>query len=341
MPSSTSPTHPPGTRTWTAARRFTTLPAIVLALTGCRGEQSMLDPRGPVAEAIATTWWVMFAGAVVVLAIVMTAVFYAMFRDPEKRLSLPHIPFLIGAGLVFPTVVLTALLIYGTDVGRRITQAFDAPLVIEVTGHQWWWEMRYPATGDAPEVVTANELRLPVGVPVEFVIESADVVHSLWIPNLGGKVDMIPGRTNTLRLSAGEPGRFRAQCAEFCGAQHARMGFIVIAEPQADFDAWRQRRAALATVAPGPGLRVFSDQGCSGCHAIAGTTAAGRGGPVLTHVADRPTLGGAAAANTPEALRAWLADHGHTLKAGNRGPVGAELDEAQIETLAVFLEQLQ
>lgn len=341
MPSSTSLTRAPGTRTCTAVLRTVVLAGVVLALGACAGEQSMLTARGPVAEAIATTWWVLFIGACVVLAIVMAAVFYAMFRDPEKRMVLPHIPFLIGAGLVFPIVVLTALLIYGTDVGRRITQAFDDPLVIEVTGHQWWWEVRYPATGDAPEVVTANELRLPVGVPVEFVIESADVVHSFWIPNLGGKVDMIPGRTNTLRLSAGEPGRFRAQCSEFCGAQHARMGFIAIAEPQADFDAWRQRRAAPASVAPGPGLTAFADSGCSGCHAIAGTDAQGRGGPVLTHLADRSTLGASAAANTPEALRAWLADHGRTLKPGSLGPPDRELDEAQIETLATFLEQLR
>jgi cytochrome c oxidase subunit II len=312
-----------------------------LLLAACGGPQSALDPRGPVADAIATTWWVMFSGALGVLAVVMVALFYAMFRRPEARLRLPHIPFLIGAGLVFPTAVLTALLVYGTEVGRRIIQPADDPLVIEVIGHQWWWEVRYPAMADAPEVKTANELRLPVGVPVEFVIASADVIHSFWIPNLGGKVDMIPGRVNTLRLQAAQPGRFRGQCSEFCGAQHARMAFIAIAESQEEFDAWRVRRAGATAPPDGPGLEAFLERGCGDCHSIAGTPAEGRSGPTLTHLAHRPMLGAAAVANTPDSLRAWLADHGGTLKPGSHGPEPRELDNDAVETLARFLEQLR
>jgi cytochrome c oxidase subunit II len=317
----------------------TGLPAwLLLGLPGCTGAQSTLDPHGPVAEAIANAWWVLFWGGLVIFALVMGVVLYAMFRRPEARPALPHLPFLIGGGLVFPIVVLTALLIYGTDVGRRITQPAENPLVIEVTGHQWWWEVRYPATEDAPEVLTANELRLPVGMPVQLTIESADVVHSFWIPNLGHKVDMIPGRTNILRLSASEAGRFRAQCSEFCGAQHARMGFIAIAEPPAEFAAWRERRAAATAVRDGPGMDLFMERGCGNCHAIAGTAADGRAGPTLTHFADRPTLGAATAANTPGDLRAWLADHGATLKPGSLGPERRELEPDDIETIARLLE---
>lgn len=311
--------------------------AAALLLIACSGSQSALDPQGPVAESIARTWWVLFWGALVILALVMALVLYAMFRDPRHKPRLPHLPFLVGAGLVFPTVVLTALVVYGTLVGRDITRAHDDPLVVEVTGHQWWWEVRYPARGDSPEVVTANELWLPVGVPVEFVIESADVVHSFWIPNLGGKVDMIPGRTNTLRLEASRPGRFRAQCSEFCGAQHSRMGFIATATHAGDFERWRRARARSAAVAPADRER-FDALGCSGCHALGDRPAGAGRGPTLRHLADRPTIGAGAAANTPETLRAWLADHGARMKPGSLGPRQRELDPDDVEAIATMLE---
>lgn len=307
-------------------------------LAACAGSQSALDPHGPVAESIALTWWVMFWGAGIILALVMGLVLYAMFRDPEHKSRLPHLPFLIGAGLVFPTAVLTALLVFGTLVGRDITRAYDNPLVIEVTGHQWWWEVRYPARGDAPEVVTANELRLPVGVPVEFVIESADVVHSFWIPNLGGKVDMIPGRTNTLRVEASRPGRFRAQCSEFCGAQHSRMGFIAIATQADEFEQWRRDRARVPEP-DGPGRDRFDALGCANCHALDGREPGEGTGPMLTHLADRPTIGAGAAALTPETLRAWLSDHGSRMKPGSLGPSERRLDDDDVEAIATLLEQ--
>jgi len=314
---------------------------LLTPLTACTGPQSTLYPQGPVAASIVTLWWVMLAGAVVILLGVMATVGYAMFRHPDRRLRLKPVPFLIGAGLVFPTVGLTALLIYGTDVGRRITQAFDDPLIIHVTGHQWWWEVYYPAENDAPEVRTANELRLPVGRPVQFVIESADVVHSFWIPNLGGKVDMIPGRRNTLRLSADRAGRFRAQCSEFCGAQHARMGLWVIVEPQADFAEWRQDRAADAALQSGAGFNRFMQRGCGNCHHVDGTAATGTGAPDLTHLAARPTVGAVTLPFAGDTLRAWLADHGQTLKPGSLGPEIRELDKDDLEPIAAFLEALQ
>lgn len=325
------------------------IPATIYAAltTGCGGPQSILNAQGPVAESIATLWWVMFWGALVILLLVMAALFYAMFRHPDRRLPLRHNAFLISAGLVFPTLGLTALLIFGTDVGRRITQASDDPLVIHVTGHQWWWEVRYPATGGAPEVLTANELHLPVGVPVEFVITSADVVHSFWIPNLGGKVDMIPGRTNTLRLSAAVAGRFRAQCSEFCGAQHARMGMWVTAESASDFARWRDDRAAVAAITTGPGIDTFMAHGCGDCHAVRGTLANGAKvatdtrGPDLSHLAARPTLGAIAVPYSAEQLRAWLTDHGQTLKPGNLRITQGELDADDIERIALVLERLK
>lgn len=316
------------------------LPAGAAALlAGCAGPQSALDPQGPVAADIALSWWVMLIGGTVILIAVMALVLYAMFRKPPRHPP-ATVSFLVWAGVVIPVVALTALLVYGTDLGRRITQSAEDPLRIEITAHQWWWEVRYPQ-GHGPEVITANELRLPVDVPVEIVLTSADVIHSFWIPNLGGKIDMIPGRTNVLRLAAGAPGRFNAQCSEFCGAQHARMGFLVIAEPVAQFDAWRNGRAATASLdGEDTGLLRFMQLGCGSCHAIAGTSAAGSGGPVLTHFADRPTLGGRTAVNSAPALRAWLRDHGQAMKPGSHGPTQRRLEAADVEIIAQLLEQL-
>lgn len=328
-----------------ASQRYSSgLPVLATICTpllgGCGGQQSMLHPQGPVAESIATLWWVMFWGALVILLLVMAALWYAMFRSPQKRLQLRHLSFQVGAGLAFPIVALTVLLVYGTDVGRRITAAFDDPLVIHVIGHQWWWEVRYPAANDEPEVHTANELHLPVDVPVEFVITSADVVHSFWIPNLGGKVDMIPGRTNTLRLSASSAGRFRVQCSEFCGSQHARMGMWAIAETPADFARWRRDRAASATPVAGPGVTAFIERGCGDCHSVRGTAALGTTAPELSHLAARPTLGAMTLPFNAANLRAWLADHGHTVKPGSLGPQPRALDAADVEHIAGFLERL-
>lgn len=315
--------------------------ALLSLQCACTGAQSTLDPQGPVAESITTLWWVLLAGAALIWVVVMATLGYAMFRSHHQRLHLPPVPFLIGAGLVFPTAGLTALLVYGTDVGRRITQTADDPLIIRVIGHQWWWEVQYPAANGVPGLVTANELRLPVGVAVEFVIESADVVHGFWIPNLGGKVDMIPGRSNTLRLSADRAGRFRAQCSEFCGAQHARMGLWVIAEPEADFAAWREDRASDAAMLSHPGLDRFMAHGCNECHTLRGTAAAGTGAPDLTHLAARPTVGAVNLPFAADTLRAWLADHGQTLKPGSLGPTPRDLDAADIDAIAAYLERLQ
>lgn len=309
-------------------------------LAGCAGPQSAVDPGGPVAGAIATLWWILAVAGTAILAAVMAAVFYAMFRRHERRIPLPPTPFLIGAGLVFPTVALSALVVYGTAVGRLITTPADDPLVVRVIGHRWWWEVHYPERNGAPAVVTANELYLPVGMPVEIEVGSVDVIHSFWIPRLGGKVDMIPGRVNRVRLLAAEPGRFRAQCAEFCGVQHAHMGFVATAAAERAFAEWREARAAPADVAAAE-LRTFLERGCGQCHTVAGSDALGTDGPVLTHFAARPSIGAATAANTPEALRAWLRDHGRSLKPGSLGPEQRDLAESDVERIATLLESLR
>lgn len=314
-------------------------PALVLAgaaLGGCAGPQSTLDAHGPVAQGIASSWWLMATAAPLILLVVMALVLFAVLRDPARRRPLPGNAFLVTAGLVVPTLLLASLLVYGTDLGRRITQDADDPLRIQVIGHRWWWEVRYP--GDTP-VVTANELHLPVGRAVEVELTSTDVIHSFWIPSLAGKLDMIPGQTSTLRLSAGSEGRFRAQCAEFCGPPHAHMGFVATVQPQAQFEEWLLARSRLASVSPQDASR-FAQLGCADCHAIAGTSAAGTGGPPLTHLGARPTIGAGAAPLNAASLRAWLASHGQSLKPGSNGPRQRLADE-DIQALARMLEALR
>jgi cytochrome c oxidase subunit 2 len=307
-------------------------------LGGCAGPQSTLDPHGPVAGGIARTWWLMAGAAALVLLLVVGLALYATLRDPARRRPLPANALLAGGGVLLPALLLGALLVHGTALGRRITQQAEAPVRIEVTGHRWWWEVRYPP-GLGPGVLTANELHVPVGMPVEIVLTSADVIHSFWIPSLAGKLDMVPGMLNTLRLTAGKAGRFRLQCAEFCGPQHARMGMWVVAQPPQEFTAWLRARAAPAAPAPAA-LGRFAALGCAQCHRIDGTDAAGSGGPVLTHLAGRPSLGAGTAPLDATTLRAWLADHGRSMKPGSTGPAARTLHDQDVQQLASMLEAL-
>lgn len=312
----------------------------MVALAGCAGDFSALQPRGPVAAIIAEIWWVMFAAATAIFIAVLALVLYATLRAPDRRARIHPTALIVGGGLVFPSVVLAALLVYGTHAGQRMITPADEPLLIEVTARQWWWEVRYPESDGAPEVVTANELHLPVGDAVMVSLDSRDVIHSFWIPNLAGKVDVIPGRTNVLRLRADEAATFFGQCAEFCGAQHAHMKFTVVAQPRAEFDAWRASRARPA--APDEdGFRAFTAAGCHECHAVQGTRAGGTHGPDLTHVGARASLGAATVPNDGDALRRWLERHGHDVKPGNHGPDLDGIDPALADRVAAYLEALR
>lgn len=310
------------------------------SVAGCTGPQSTLDPHGPVAAGIAATWWIMAVAAGVVLALVMALVLHAVFSHPHRRPRLPANMLLAGAGVILPTLLLGALLVHGTELGRRITGVADDSLRVEVIGHRWWWEVRYPAAS-GPSAATANELHVPVGVAVEVAVTSADVIHSFWVPSLAGKMDMIPGMTSHLRFTASAAGRFRMQCAEFCGPQHAHMGMIVVAQPPDRFAQWLRARAAPAGAVDRRGFERFMRLGCDGCHRIDGTAANGTGGPVLTHFGDRPTVGAGVAARHPATLRAWLADHGQSLKPGSAGPSSRQLADDDVRLLAELLEDLR
>lgn len=244
-------------------------------------------------------------------------------------------------GIAIPIVILVSL--FGVaDV--YLVQKTAAPrpsqtgLTVHVIGHQWWWEVRYPGT----DAVTANEIHIPTGTRVNVVATTADVIHSFWVPQLARKIDEVPGRNNRVMLYASRPGRFRGQCAEFCGFQHANMSLFVVAQPRAAFNAWLAR---METPAPAPtsavaqtGERAFMTNQCASCHEIRGTNARGLVGPDLTHLATRRTLAAALIRNTPAELRAWIADP-QAIKPGSRMP-DLGLSPTEYDQIAAYLDGL-
>jgi cytochrome c oxidase subunit 2 len=306
--------------------------------------QSVLAPQGPEAAAIAGLGWIMFAGgAVICLAVAALAVMAMRGGAPWRRVIASE-SFVSWAGIVVPTVVLAGLLAWGLVLtGGRIGPPAADALHVEIVGEQWWWRVRYmPGTPDAVE--TANELRLPVGRDVELRLVSRDVIHSFWVPSLGGKLDMIPGTTNRLRLRAAQPGVYRGQCAEYCGGPHALMSLYAVAMEGQDFDAWlaaqRFPAAAPANEAATAGSAIFRRTGCHGCHTVRGAVAAGTIGPDLTHVAGRLSLGAATLPNDAAHFRRWVRDNQH-LKPGNRMPSFGFLAERDLDHLAAWLGSLK
>lgn len=315
----------------------------LLCVSACSGPQSALDPAGRGATELAELFWWMAAGAVVVWAAVLALAFYAMRVHPDaggKRAAL----LIIGGGAVVPTVVLTALLIYGLGLMPPLLAA-PAPgtMQIAVTGEQWWWRVRYHP-GSAGAVELANEIRLPAGEPVELLLDSPDVIHSFWIPSIGGKMDMIPGRRTRLVLQPTRTGTFRGVCAEYCGTSHALMAFPVVVMERDAFARWlaAQRESARAPSSPDAqsGRDAFFANGCPACHTIAGTTANGAIGPDLTHVGSRLTLGAGTLPNDRDAFVRWI---GHTeqVKPGVHMPSFRMLDGRELHALAAYLESLQ
>jgi cytochrome c oxidase subunit 2 len=308
--------------------------------------QSVLVTAGPDAAALATLSWVMFIGGTAILAIVAAITLAALFGGGRVRGAIASRNAILLGGVAFPVVVLTALLVYALGIGVRIAlPGAEPPLRVEMIGHQFWWEVRYPdALPDGP-VVTANEVRIPVGRDVVLHVSSADVIHSVWIPALHGKIDMIPGRVNTRRIRASKPGVLRGQCTEYCGTQHAMMAFMVVAEPPEAYDAWLARqRLPAAEPPPGElafGREVFGAAGCGGCHAVRGTEWTARLGPDLTHVGSRLTLGAGVLANHRSAIAGWVAGS-QDIKPGNRMPSFATaLDGPELRAVSAWLDSLR
>ncbi|MGP0173561.1 cytochrome c oxidase subunit II [Pseudomonas sp. NCHU5208] len=292
------------------------------------------------AREVAVLWWVMCGFASLVLLLVTALWVHAMRRAPravdEARARTITLRWLVGGGLLLPGLSIILLLLFGVPIGQRMLPLplSEPPLRIEVIGHQWWWEVRYPQSG----VVTANQLHLPAGQPVDLDVSSADVIHAFWVPRLGGKIDMIPGRHNRIRLQADAPGVFRGQCSEFCGTQHSHMILDVQAHTPEDFLAWLQdRREPQITALSGAAGATFLAR-CGQCHRVAGVSAGTRG-PDLSDVGSRAHLGAGVLANEPGAILRWLRQH-QRLKPGNAMPHHDDLDPDQLGAIADWLETL-
>jgi cytochrome c oxidase subunit II len=302
----------------------------------------MLNPAGPQAERILELWWATLAICTVVFMAVLIVLAIALWKKPSAGRG-AHVA--VAGAVALSTVLLVVLIFlsFGTD-RALATLPGDDPLKIELVAHRWWWEARYQDPEPARTFTTANELHIPVGRTVEFTLKADDVIHSLWVPNLGGKKDLIPGRTATLRLRADKAGVYRGQCAEYCGTQHAKMALLVFSVPEADFEAWadRQRRNAPE---PGSdeqkrGRELFVNGTCAMCHAIQGTPANGRRAPDLTHFASRETLGAGAVPNTRGHLAGWIIDP-HGIKPGVNMPAHPTLAGPDLHALLAYLGSLK
>ncbi len=314
-----------------------------LLLSGCTGAQSSLAPAAPGAARIADLFWGMTIGSAIILLVVLGLTLYATYgrAQPSEKLSKLLV---VGGGAVFPTVVLTGLLIYGLAMlPDFVAPAPEGSLKISVTGEQWWWRVRYHPPG-GPAVELANEIRLPVNDAVQFELDSPDVIHSFWIPSLGGKVDMIPGRQTKLALTPTKIGEYRGVCAEYCGTSHALMAFPVVVSSRDDFTRWLAHQAEPAVTSADAhaslGRELFVGNGCGGCHTVRGTEARGVIGPDLTHVGSRISLGAGTLPNEADAFRRWIA-HTNAVKPDVLMPEFHMLKDAELSALAAYLESLQ
>jgi cytochrome c oxidase subunit 2 len=296
---------------------------------------SVLQPRGPAAAELATLSWQLFAAGAAVFVITMVLLWLAMRGQARRR---PGMGLIVTMGIAVPAVILATLMVMAVRTAASTgIPPDDAEVVIEVVGHQYWWEVRYPDAG----VVTANEVVIPAGRPVVLHLSSADVIHSFWIPQLQGKTDTIPGRTNEMWLQADEPGTYGGVCAEYCGLQHALMRQLVIALEPADFEQWLVDQAQDAepptTASAQEGFEIYQ-QNCMACHQVRGATPPVAIGPDLTHLATRQTIGAAILPNNRGALGDWILDP-QSEKPGVRMPA-SDLTGPQLQALLDYLEGL-
>lgn len=307
--------------------------------------QSALNSAGSGAAETAELFWIMMTGAAVIWILVIGIAVYATRTKPPAHGVRAGQTLIIGGGIMFPVIVLAALL----TKGLAMMPGMHAPgsgLRIEVVGEQWWWRVRYWPAGATTPIESANEVRLPVGERTEFTLVADDVIHSFWMPSLAGKRDMIPGRVNRLVIEPTTVGTFRGQCAEFCGTSHALMALSAVVMEADVFAQWLDAEAGPASTAPlaaegeSEGLSLFLTYGCGACHTIRGTPARGKVGPDLTHVGGRKTIGAGVLPTIAEAFAHWIANT-ESIKPGSRMPSFGMAPEEDIAAIARYLEGLK
>jgi cytochrome c oxidase subunit II len=318
-----------------------------MACAGCGGSENTLSAHSHAQQSIVDLWWVMFGVACAGFALICVLLSLGWFRRRrqvavtaagERRGTM----LVLGLGVVMPVAILSALFVWADIFVIKSTAAplpGSTSLTVQVTGHEWWWEIRYPGT----PAVTANELHIPVKTRVDVVGTADDVIHSLWVPELNRKIDLIPGRTNRMLLDANKPGVYKGQCSEFCGLQHAHMTVAVIAQPPAAFRAWLANMSrparAPATDAEQQGRTTFLAESCADCHTVRGTPANADVGPDLTHLASRTSLAALTIPNDAAHLRAWIADP-QRIKPGSKMPA-VPLTGRQLDDLTAYLASLR
>lgn len=305
----------------------------------------VLDPTGPFSNRITALTWVLLGLMTLILIFVCIALWVALFGSERMKAKLGGEKVVRWFGLIIPTGVLAMLLIAGLALTSRLTGVTGNEPRIQVAGNNYWWRVAYLDEQRRPMFADANEVHIPVGQPVVLELTGEDVIHSFWVPQLHGKMDMIPGRVNTLKLQADRPGIYGGQCTEYCGGAHALMGFVVVAHEPGEWRRWiASRRAPQVAAAPTPeaarGAQLFLESGCAACHRIAGTAAQGISGPDLTYVGARRSIGAGILPNNRGTLTGWIGNS-QAIKPNNRMPAYRSLPAQDLNALAAYMETLR
>lgn len=314
----------------------------ITLLGGCEGAQSALSPASPEADSAFQLTVVLFVGGAVIFLLVLLVLMLALIGTPRQRAAILGERIVVLGGIVFPVVVLTALLGYGFWLARAGEVARLGEQIIHIKGERWWWRVSY-VDEQLGHIASANEIRLAAGRPVRILLTSDNVIHSFWVPALAGKVDMIPGRTNEIRFTPQKEGVYRGQCAEYCGGAHALMGLRAIVLSPEKYTEWlasvRRPPAEPKNEVERKGARSFMAR-CSGCHAVRGTLAGGVLGPDLTHLAARSTIGADVLPMSEAAIAAWITNN-DDLKPGNLMPEYQHVSSDEVMGLTTYLGSLK
>jgi cytochrome c oxidase subunit 2 len=305
--------------------------------------QSALDPAGPQAAHIGRLWWLMFWATTIVFLLVIAFLIAALLRR-QRSTTEQSLTYAVVGAVAISVVVLFGLLVASIWTGRAVASlGASSAVTIDLIGHQFWWEIHFEDANPSRRVTTANEFHIPIGRPIVLKVTSRDVIHSFWAPNLHGKRDLIPGHTTAIWIQADRPAVYRAQCAEFCGKQHAHMALAIVAEPEAQFEEWleAERRPAREPSDEDAlrGRDVFMRRQCVLCHSIRGTAAQALVGPDLTHLASRGTIAAATLPNTESHLRGWIVNP-QQIKPGNLMPPNP-LSGDELQSMIKYLESLK
>ncbi len=323
--------------------RICAIAPAALLLAGCEGRQSVLAPAGQDAADVLNLFWVMLVGAVILWGLVALLFVYVTRINPGAMRRRTAEMLIVGGGILFPVVLLGGLLMYSLPL-MGPTRAEGDGLVVRVTAEQWWWRVEYQQQGETRTIVSANELRLPAGARTELVLNAHRVIHSFWVPALGGKTDMFPGRETRMTLAPTDPGIYRGQCAEFCGLSHPLMAFEVVVVSTENYAAYLDGLETEArdadTLQRTRGRDVFIEAGCPACHAIRGVAEGARIGPDLTRVGGRASLGAGMWAMNVGNLAGWIADV-QDMKPGAQMPSYNHLSGPDLRAVAHYLESLK